>query len=211
MLETTPETVLFFEEFAAERPEDDRWRSRLGVNYDVCHQACEFEKPEEALNALRANGIRLSKVHLSSALRVQPTAEVREALNRFADDIYLHQVIANAGGELRRYSDLETVLREPVRTEEDEWRIHFHVPLHMESDRLFGTTSSDVREVLSALAASPGACQHLEMETYTWGVLPEALRSRDVVEQLCDEYAWCLVELQSVGIGRDGSKPSRQP
>ena len=196
LLETTSEAVTFFEKLGAERPGDDRWRTRLGVNYDVCHQACEYENPAESLRALHENGIRLSKVHLSSALRVTPTPEVREALHRFADDVYLHQVIARAGDELRRYSDLEAVLSAPVRPDENEWRIHFHVPLHMEDDRLFGTTSDATREVLAVLAADPTRCQHLEMETYTWGVLPPSLRSRDVIEQLRAEYAWCLAELE---------------
>lgn len=195
LFETTPETVAFFQTLAAERPGDDRWRRFLGVNFDVCHLACQFEEPSRSLAELRAEGIRISKIHLSSALRVRPTSATREALRPFAEDVYLHQVTARAGEGLRRYRDLAELLQLPPDPAETEWRIHFHVPLHMEETAMFGNTADGNRRVLAALRADPALCRHLEMETYTWGVLPPELRSRDVVDQLSAEYRWCLAEL----------------
>ena len=201
LFENTQETVAFFEALAAERPDDVRWRTFLGVNYDVCHLACEYEDPAEALTILRERGIRISKIHLSAALRVKPTPEAREALKPFADDTYLHQVLTAAGKKsLRKYLDLGDALRAPSHPEETEWRVHFHVPLHMEDGPLFGTTAAANLAVLQQLANNPALCQHLEMETYTWGVLPAALRSRDVVEQLAAEYAWCFGQLERLGL-----------
>lgn len=204
LFETTAETVAFFEELAGERPGDDRWRSRLGVNYDVCHFACEYEEPATAFAAFRSHGIRISKIHLSSALRVDPTPAARQSLMLFADDVYLHQVTARTGdGRLRRYRDLGEALQPPADGGEAEWRVHFHVPLHMEpagSGDLFGTTAEANREVLALLAAEPALCRHLEMETYTWGVLPPALQSGDVAVQLASEYAWCLANLEQCGL-----------
>ena len=196
LFETTSETIEFFKQLAKERPGDFRWRTYLGVNYDVCHLACEFEEPSFA--AFTENGIRISKIHLSSALRVRPTPEARESLKAFADDVYLHQVIARTGKRrLRVYLDLADALKTPPHTEETEWRIHFHVPLHMKDDALFGTTIDSNIRVLELLAADPSICQHLEMETYTWGVLPPALRSRNVVDQLAAEYAWCFNHIET--------------
>jgi hypothetical protein len=201
LFETTAETVAFFEQFAAERPGDFRWRTHLGINYDVCHLACEYEEPAESFASLRENGIRISKIHLSSALRVSPTPLARKALKAFADDIYLHQVIAAAENRrLRAYPDLNDALQAPPSPDEAEWRVHFHVPLHMEDGELFGTTAAANVRVLEQLAADPSLCRHLEMETYTWGVLPPALRSRDVVEQLAAEYAWCFDHLERLGL-----------
>ena len=201
LFETTAETVAFFEQLADERPGDRRWHDFLGVNYDVCHLACEYEKPAESFASFRENGIRISKIHLSSALRVRPDPTVREALKAFADDIYLHQVIAGAGGlRLRAYPDLSDALQAPPQEDETEWRVHFHVPLHMEEGKLFGTTAQANLLVLEQLAADPALCRHLEMETYTWGVLPPALKSRDVVEQLAAEYDWCFARLEQLGL-----------
>ena len=201
LFETTAETVAFFEALAAERPGDERWRTYLGVNFDVCHLACEFEEPAKALASLNERGIRISKIHLSAALRMQPTPKAREALKPFADDVYLHQVIVGAGGKrLRDYLDLGEALRLPLQCDETEWRVHFHVPLHMEEGSLFGTTAAENGAVLEQLAQNPALCQHLEMETYTWGVLPAELRSRDVVEQLAAEYAWCFAQLERLGL-----------
>jgi len=201
LFETTGETVAFFEGVASERPGDPRWRNCLGVNYDVCHLACEYEEPANAFALLRENGIRISKIHLSSALRVNPVPAVREALKSFTADVYLHQVIAGADNRrLRDYPDLNQALQQPPRQDETEWRVHFHVPLHMEDWELFATTAPANIQVLELLAANPSLCRHLEMETYTWGVLPPALRSRDVVEQLAAEYAWCFKHLERLGL-----------
>jgi hypothetical protein len=78
----------------------------------------------------------------------------------------------------------------------DEWRVHFHVPLHAEPAEGFGDTKDHLLDALDWLADHPQSCSHLEMETYTWEVLPEALRSGDVVDQLSAEYAWTLQALQ---------------
>ena len=77
-----------------------------------------------------------------------------------------------------------------------ERRIHFHVPLFAELDKPLGTTSDHVLGLLDWLAATPSACSHLEMETYTWEVLPGPLKNRNVVDQLADEYAWTLAQLR---------------
>jgi hypothetical protein len=194
--ETTAEIVTFFEQLAAEQPGDSRWRTFLGVTYDVCHLACEYEEPAQSLAALRASGIRISKIQLSSALRLSPTPAAREALEPFIDEVYLHQVIAAAGNRrLRAYRDLNDALQAPPHLDETEWRVHFHVPLHMAQGELFGTTAAAALQVLELLV-----CRHLEMETFTWGVLPAELRSRDVVEQLAAEYNWCFAHLERLGL-----------
>jgi hypothetical protein len=53
---------------------------------------------------------------------------------------------------------------------------------------------------LDLLAANPGMCTHLEMETYTWEVLPDELKHADVVDQLTAEYAWTLANLRDRGL-----------
>jgi len=203
--ETSVETVAFFERLFAAAPDAERVRRHLGVNYDTCHLAVEYESPAEAIGRLRAAGIRISKLHLSSALALVPTPAALERLRDFEEDVYLHQVIVRREGtaELTRYRDLPPALEMAASDPGgvgDEWRVHFHVPLHAEPEALFGTTRAHLLGVLDLLAADPSLCAHLEMETYTWEVLPPSLHSADVVDQLEREYRWCLGELRARGL-----------
>ena len=205
-IETSEETVQFIECMRADRPKDARLDQHLGVNYDTCHLAVEFEEPSEVIRHFRDHGVKVSKLHFSSALKVHPTRETREALKPFADDIYFHQVIARtADGTITRYKDLDIALNSqpaahPSRS--DEWRIHFHVPLHSRPTAMFDTTSDHLRGVMNILASDPGLCSHIEMETYTWEVLPPEFKNRNVVDQLVAEYEWTLEELAKRGLGR---------
>jgi hypothetical protein len=200
-LETTAETVEFFARLRDEHPGDPRLQSCLGVNYDTCHLAIEYENPAEALARLRRHQIKISKLHLSSALKTRPAPKSRAALAQFADDVYLHQVVARqTGGAWTRYRDLNDALNSTA-TEEEEWRVHFHLPLHAPATDWFEPTTDHLLGVLDVLQAEPGLCQHLEMETYTWEVLPAAWKSRTIVDQLAAEYDWCLEHLRARGLG----------
>ena len=199
LFETTQETVAFFDRLTAERPGDQRLLHHIGVNYDTCHLAVEYEHPREAVLRLQRHGIRISKFHLSSALKVSPTPEVRRALASFADDVYLHQVIARTGSALTRYRDLDVALAN-APADDEEWRIHFHIPLHCPPTALFDNTSDHLLGVLELLRQDPTLCSHLEMETYTWEVMPAEMKGRSVVEQLVGEYDWCLARCREHGL-----------
>jgi hypothetical protein len=201
LLETSAEVVRFFDKMRDKHRGDPRLTEHLGVNYDTCHLAVEFEDPQDALGALIQNGIKISKLHLSSALKVKPTPEVRAALRKFADDIYLHQVVARGpDGKRLQYLDLPDALAQDPSDTAIEWRIHFHVPLHSSPTPIFDNTTDHLLGVLDILRTNPKLCSHLEMETYTWDVLPAELRSRDVVEQLVAEYDWTLARLAKRGL-----------
>ena len=203
-LETTAETVKFFEQLRADRPGDLRLDEHLGVNYDCCHLAVEFEDAAQAIGRLQSQHIKISKLHLSNALKVFATSDVRQALHAFADDTYFHQVIARgADGSIVRYKDLDVALNPRVALPPlvtDEWRIHFHIPLHAEPTALFGNTADHLLAVLDLLRANPALCSHLEMETYTWEVMPSAMKKHNVVDQLVAEYDWTLKQLAARGL-----------
>jgi hypothetical protein len=202
-LETSSETASFFEQLRDEHPGDPRLREHLGVNYDTCHLAVEFEEPSEVFRHFREHDIRVSKLHFSSALKVIANTATRSALREFVEPVYFHQVVArSADGTLTRYRDLDVALNSQPSTLNvpEEWRIHFHVPLHFDSATLFHTTRDHLMSVMDALAAEPNLCSHLEMETYTWEVLPRELKNRDVVDQLVAEYDWTLDELHARGL-----------
>ncbi len=199
-LETSQETVEFLERMRADRPGDDRIDRHLGVNYDTCHLAVEFEEPTDVLRRFKDHGVRVSKLHLSSALKVQASAATRVALSAFADDTYFHQVVERTpDGVLKRHKDLDVAL---AAAGDNEWRIHFHVPLHSPATKLFGNTADHLIAVLDALQKEPNLCSYLEMETYTWEVMPAEMKNRDVVEQLVGEYGWTLQHLAERGFTR---------
>ncbi|MDB6020805.1 MAG: hypothetical protein JWQ04_662 [Pedosphaera sp.] len=202
--ETSAETIRFFEQLRAEHPNDSRLDEHLGVNYDTCHLAVEFEEPKTAIAAFRRNGIKISKLHLSSALKVRPTPEARRELAAFADDIYLHQVVARTSdGQRFIYKDLAPALNSSVAIANPnaaEWRVHFHIPLHSPATTWYENTSGHVEGIMDLLRADPALCSHLEMETYTWEVLPAALKNRSVVDQLVAEYDWTLKRLGERGL-----------
>jgi len=203
-METSGEVVQLFDRLRAEHRNDPRLAEHLGVNYDTCHLAVEFEEPQNAIALLQQHGIKLSKIHLSSALKLVPTREARQALAAFDDGIYLHQVVVRqADGNKTVYLDLDDALAcEPAKDETDvsspnctEWRVHFHVPLHSAPTPLFANTADHIVGVLDLLQANPALCTHLEMETYTWEVLPPEFKSWEVVDQLAAEYEWTLERL----------------
>jgi hypothetical protein len=207
LLESSAETVHLFDQLRSEHPRDERLAQHLGVNYDACHFATEFEEPQNALGCLVNYGIKISKIHVSSALKVVPTPEAREELKKFANDTYLHQVVErDAAGNRSIHSDLaDALLYASQRAAAGdwplpEWRIHFHVPLHAPPAPPLENTNDHLLGVFDVLAANPEICQHLEMETYTWEVLPPELKSLDVVEQLAGEYEWTLARLAERGI-----------
>ena len=204
LLETSEETVAFIEQMRKDRPGDLRLDEHLGVNYDTCHLAVEFERPDEALGRFLQHKIKISKLHFSSALKVHPTSEVRQQLKSFMDPVYFHQVVARSSdGTLTRYPDLDHALLEPAGLKpqlSEEWRIHFHIPLHSRPTELFDTTADHLTGTMDFLKAHPGICHQIEMETYTWEVLPQTLKNRSVVDQLVAEYEWTLAELRKRGL-----------
>jgi hypothetical protein len=162
--------------------------------------AVEFENPSRSLARLRRHGVKISKLHLSSALKLRPAPESLAALAAFADDTWLHQVVSRAAdGKLTRHKDLEEALAAP-KSPAEEWRVHFHIPLHSPPASWFDNTTDHLLGVLDVLQADPHLCSHLEMETYTWEVLPPELKSRSVVGQLSSEYDWCLKALRARGL-----------
>jgi len=182
VLETTPETVGFFEGlFAAAGRQglEEPARRHLGVCYDVCHQAVEFEPVGESIATLHGAGIRLNKIHISSAIELRDprrNTEGRAALARYVEERYLHQTTARLpGGKVLRQLDLtrELALEPPAEyLAADCWRIHFHVPVNAAKLGPLHTTRSELGPALEAVSRLPYA-PHLEVETYTWEVLPE--------------------------------------
>jgi hypothetical protein len=207
VLESSAETIHFFDRLRAEHPRDPRLDEHLGVNYDTCHFAAEFEEPLNALPCLVNHGIKISKIHLSAALKAWPTPEACAELEKISHDPFLHQVVVrDESGNRTIYRDLpEALAFETSRfaihdSPAPEWRIHFHVPLHAPPAPPLENTGDHALAILDLLQANPEICSHMEIETYAWEVLPPELKSRSLVEQLAAEYGWTLAELAKRGL-----------
>jgi len=188
--ENTAETVAFFERLHAGAADLEAIRRRIGVNYDACHFALQYEDAGDSLDRMAAAGIRISKIHLSSALAFDPRdAAALEAIRAFDEPVYFHQVIArdDAGG-IRRFIDLPDFLAAETSAL-TEARVHFHIPLDAEPAPPLRSTRGHAREVLEWRKNHPQACRHYEIETYTWSVLPAEMQ-RPVEQQIAGEYRW---------------------
>jgi sugar phosphate isomerase/epimerase len=171
-------------------------RRHLGLCYDICHGAVEFEEPAAAFARFDAAGIRVAKLQLSSALRVpRVDGDTEELLSTFDDGVYLHQVVQQRNGTLTRYVDLAPAFA-ALRAGEagGEWRVHCHVPIFLEKAGAFHSTQPTLKAAL-AHTRSRFVAAHLEVETYTWDVLPRELRSSGRADAIARELEWVVGEL----------------
>lgn len=205
LLETTEEAIRFFsgpliEEGAAELRRlgvvsadcESVLRSHIGVCFDTCHLAVQFENLAESLQRLRQHGTAIPKIQLSAALQVTIDDASSNVLRLFCDPVYLHQVKVKGPEGLRSFNDLNDLLAAPPAGQES--RIHFHVPLFWPGQPPLQSTVTSLSTGFFRLMAS-GASEHVEIETYTFDVLPKAIRPGDVIESIAREYAWVLDRL----------------
>ncbi|MBW3634856.1 MAG: metabolite traffic protein EboE [Armatimonadetes bacterium] len=214
LIENSEETIAFFEKWLLPQgaPLLAEWLDvpleaarrhlleHVQICFDTCHFAVEYENPVTALERFAASGIKIGRVQVSSALKIplpddaQHRADLSRQLAPFAESTYLHQVIEQHGdGSLHHHRDLSEALPFIEETVAKQWRVHFHVPLFVADYGLFGSTREDIGASFERLRGA-AFTRHLEIETYTWDVLPPALK-QDLLESIHREYRWVLDEL----------------
>lgn len=209
LLENTQEVIAFFDQYLVplgskqlmrqlEIPEDEAIAAiydHVRLCYDVCHFALEYEDPAEVLAKLNQANIRVGKIQISSALKANLTEnmehrdQIKRELNKFMESTYLHQVITRSkNGKLTNYADLAQGLEPIFQPDLTELRTHFHVPIFVETYGRLSSTQSDIVRVAELMRQAPFT-QHLEVETYTWEVLPKDLQT-DLAESISRELEW---------------------
>jgi hypothetical protein len=134
-------------------------------------------------------------VQISAGLRVENISPAPcSVLRGFDDGVYLHQVVERRADVLRRYVDLTPAFAATREDAQGEWRVHFHVPIFLADLGALSTTQSFLLDILALHRLAP-ISRHLEVETYTWGVLPEEHRSDDIVSSISRELEWVLWRL----------------
>jgi hypothetical protein len=161
--------------------------------YDICHHAVAYEKPKEVFDKYQNAGIKIGKIQISAALKVLLADETKKAealskLKQFEESTYLHQVIERRNGKLYQYPDLTEAFKNFNSKEIAEWRIHFHVPLFVNQYENLYSTQDDIIETLKLHSEKP-VTNHLEVETYTWDVLPSKLKL-DLKSSIERELEW---------------------
>lgn len=172
-------------------------REHIQICYDVCHFAVGYEDHAHMIEQMRSMGIKTGKIQISAALKsvlpekIEERKSVIDAFMQFNEPVYLHQVIARKkNDDLLNYPDLNKALEDSSNPEVTEWRAHYHVPLFVRSYGVLQSTQSDIEKVL-AIHDHDMFTFHLEIETYTWEVLPEDLRL-PVAESIIREIQWVV-------------------
>ena len=212
-LETVEETISFFRDYLFSRSSIQRvathmgmvrseaeaaLRSHLGVCLDLCHAAVEYEDSYACIEALKEANIQIFKMQISAGLQFSSmTRHNVDLLRKLEDRVYLHQVIEQAGSHLVRYTDLDKAMATLEEKDDGrDWRIHFHVPIFMAELGEFRTTQEFIRNVLELHRREP-VSPHLEVETYTWGVMPQTYQRGNVIDDVCRELEWVQNHLRS--------------
>jgi hypothetical protein len=210
-LETTDETVDYFtnhlyagksvEKFAkmAGLPIAEAiaaLRRHVGIVYDICHLAVEYEDITESLQKLVDAGVPIVKLQEAAALHIpEVTKEAVDTLKRYSKTIYLTQTIEKKNGKLKKYLNVDDAIAEWEKNPGPrEWRTHIHVPVFLDDLGQFRTTRFAIADALKFHKQKP-LSRHLEVETYTWDMLPDNLKTGDIVEYVCRELEWVRGQL----------------
>jgi sugar phosphate isomerase/epimerase len=211
VLETTTDALAFISKFlfdagAIRRASDSVGlplsesdvRQHVGLCLDACHMAVEYEDPHTALTAIRSAGIRICKLQASAAaeLDAQSVDELETAFGPLAEDTYLHQVVERGVNGLQSHVDLPDALAQARRvpSQPRQWRVHFHVPIFLSSLGVLRTTQPYLASLL-ALLSNDQECPCVEVETYTWSVLPPEHRTVEMTTAIARELAWARAQL----------------
>ena len=210
-LETTDETVDYFTKKlfsgrtaqrlakAAGLNEADAavaMRKHTGVVFDIGHQSVGYEDIPASLQKLVDNGVQIVKLQEAASMYIPDvTQQTVDALQTFAKTIYLSQTCQKKDGKMTWFLNLEDAFEDWYKNPGPrEWRTHFHVPVFLNDLGAFGTTRFALEQALAFHKKTPLSA-HLEIETYTWDVLPSHLKTGDIVEYVTRELDWVKSQL----------------
>ena len=195
-LEPEPGCVIETTEQAAEWLRDTD-HARLGVCLDLAHLACAWEKPATAVETLRAAGVPIVKTQVSAALESADPAGDAAALGAYVEPRFLHQTRGRDGLST---DDLDEALASGANGQ--PWRVHYHVPLHADPAAPLRSTTDVLEDALRELVGGPTAlCDHFDVETYTWGVLPPEQRPdgpAGLVAGIAAELAYARARIEAL-------------
>lgn len=165
-LDSTNDCIDFFDQLRNELT--DEQYNHIGLCFDTCHFAVVFEDICKSFNRLISSDINIPKVQISAALKTTNPNN----LNAFIEPTYLHQTaIKRKSGTVQRFSDLnKDVIKQSKFSSEDEWRVHFHVPIHQyDLGNGLYTTANELSGFMQIINKMSNI--HVEVETYSFNVI----------------------------------------
>ncbi|MCZ4636665.1 xylose isomerase, partial [Streptomyces rubrogriseus] len=129
----------------------------------------------------------------------------RAALAAFAERRFLHQTRQAAPGGPSAVDDLPEALGGALNGDA-AWRIHYHVPVQRDLPPPLRSTRPELVAALTTLLGGPTALtDHVEVETYTWPVLPGAPDGGGLVDGIAGELAWTRSALTALGLTEEST------
>ena len=208
-LENTEDVINFYQDYLLPAG-TERIRREIGIGqemakdillryicvcYDICHFSLAYEEPEYTFKKFAEAGILVGKIQISAALKILANSnpdKMFKSLSQFNEPTYLHQVTQQTDGGIITYSDLPDLLS--MKPDFKELRAHFHVPIFVESFEGLYSTQDHILKVLNYIKQHQ-LTQHLEVETYTWDVLPADLKI-EISSSIARELNWTMNKLQ---------------
>ena len=175
-------------------------KDHLQICMDICHFAVGYESPATVIQKFKEHDIKIGKLQISAALSsgkltIENKDIITSELDTFDEPVYLHQaVIKDKSGSLTHYKDLGEALQ-AINSSSDEIRTHYHVPVFTDTYHHLCSTQSEIKEPLAIWKETPFT-DHLEIETYTWSILPKELQL-DPIDTIVREIDWVKQELSS--------------
>jgi sugar phosphate isomerase/epimerase len=201
ILNSSSDVSSFFNDYLLGRRNQADVLRHLRVCHDICHASVIFEDQETAIRNYAANGIRIGKVHVSSALQAEISGDsfhpVLEQLRTFQEDRYLHQTYIRQSDRILSYDDLPRAISDVNAGTKGTLRCHFHLPIFVERVGCLETTSPEIGDCRRNIHKISD-CRHFEVETLAWTVLPDALKTRNLARGIAKELLWMQNQLEKL-------------
>lgn len=214
-LENTQEVINFFKEYilikgllelqnelgCSNETAKQHLLNHIQICYDVCHFALAYESPEYVVSSLQKEGIKIGKVQISAAIKCKKSNDIsiqtqQECLRQFDEPTYLHQSVVKLQNEtVLHFSDLCEGIKAMNNCNFKEIRTHFHVPIFLSNFDVIESTQNEIIDALE-LWKNNKYSKHLEVETYTWSILPEKLQE-DITSSIVRELEWVINQLSN--------------
>ena len=201
ILSGSSDVLSFFNNYLLGRYNDADVLRHLRVCHDICHASVIFEDQEKTIRNYTINGIRIGKVHASSALQAEILGEsfhpILEQLRAFQEDRYLHQTYIRQSDRILSYDDLPEAISDINAGTKGTLRCHFHLPIFIERFGCLQTTNYEIADCLRSIYKLSD-CRHFEVETYAWTVLPDGLKTSDLAQGISKELLWMQNQLDNI-------------
>ena len=206
VLDVAKDMIDLFQERLLPFDDDNIVTRYLRICHDICHSAVMFEAQADVLRKYQQLGIRVGKIQVSSAVRVDfatidtaHRAAALEQLRSFNEPRYLHQTsIRHTSGQTKFHEDLDLALatvKDPTQLT-NTWSVHFHVPVYLQTLGLLGTSQNDILDCFDVCKSMPDL-KHFEVETYAWNVLPEEHQVSNLADGIAKEMTWVKNQLDN--------------